>query len=77
MPKLLRTMPIGAWILLVVFGFCTAYSLFHLVVGIMDRNLHFIVGGVAFTALSIPLIIMCLNARRDDDRNPGDPDRGQ
>ncbi len=55
----LKALPLGAKMLLAVFLFTAGYSLFHLGKGIVTLDLHLIIGGVIFTAVSIPLILIC------------------
>ena len=60
-------MPPGTKLLLAVFLFTAAYSAFHLVKGVATLNIHLIIGGVIFTAVSVPMILICWHAQPDDD----------
>ena len=62
----LRAMPLGAKLLLGVFLFTTGYSLFHLGKGIATFDLHLIIGGVIFTAVSIPMILICWHGNQGE-----------
>ena len=67
MLKRLNSIPRGARLLLVVFLFTAAYSAFHLAKGVATLNIHLIIGGVIFTAISILLILICWHTQPDDD----------
>lgn len=62
----LKAMPLGAKMLLAVFIFTTGYSLFHLGKGIIALDAHLITGGVIFTAVSIPMILICWHGHRSE-----------
>ena len=67
MLKRLKSMPPGAKLLLAVFLFTAAYSAFHLVKGVALLNVHLIIGGLFFTAVSIPMILICWHSRAGGD----------
>ena len=66
----LKALPLGAKLLLAVFLFTTGYSVFHLGKGIATLDLHLIIGGVIFTAVSIPMILICWHGNQSET----DPD---
>ena len=66
----LKALPLGAKMLIAVFLFTAAYSLFPLDKGIVTLDLHLIIGGVIFTAVSIPMILICWHGNQSET----DPD---
>ena len=58
--------PTGAKLMMGVFALCGTYSVAHLVKGIAAGQINLIIGGVAFTALSVPLIIIAWQGREQD-----------
>ena len=64
--------PTGAKLMVSVFTFCGAYSIAQLVQGIAAGQIMFIIGGVAFAALSVPLVIMAWQGR-ESDQDDADP----
>lgn len=66
-----RKTPVGAKIMLAVFLFTAGYSLFHVGKRIVTHDPHLISGGVIFTAVSVPMILICWDG---DPSNPG-PER--
>ncbi len=59
--------------MLAVFLFTAGYSLFHLGKGIVNHDAHLIGGGVIFTAVSVPMILICCHA---DPSEPGPEQQG-
>lgn len=53
--------------MLAVFGFTVAFSAFHLVKGFVLPNVHLIIGGFFFTAVSIPMVLICRHSRNSGD----------
>ena len=64
--KRLKSMPPGTRLLLAVFLFTAAYSAVHLVKGIALLNVRLIIGGAIFTAVSIPLVLICWHSHSSD-----------
>ena len=62
----LKAMPLGAKMLLAVFLFTASYSVYHLGKGIVTFDLHLIIGGVIFTAVSIPMILICWHGNQSE-----------
>ncbi len=73
MLKRLKSMPRGTKLLLAVFLFAAAYSAFHLVKGVALLNVHLITGGLFFTAVSIPLVLICWHGRSSGDDGADKP----
>ena len=67
-----KALPTGAKLMLSVFTFCGAYSIAQLVQGITAGQITFVIGGVAFAALSVPLIIIAWQGR-ESDQDDADP----
>ena len=67
-----KALPTGVKLMLGVFTLCGTYSIVHVVKGIAAGQINLIIGGVAFTALSVPLIIIAWQAREtnQDDTDP-------
>ena len=65
--------------MLALFVFTAAFSAFFLVRGVVLMNVHLIIGGFAFTAVSIPMILTCWYSHRcsDDDSADKPTDRDQ
>ena len=76
MLKRLKSMPPGTKLLLAVFLFTAAYSAFHLVKGVALLNVHLIIGGAIFTAVSIPMILICWHSRADGGDDAATRERG-
>ena len=49
-----------------VFLFTAGYSLFHLGKGMVIHDPHLIIGGVIFTAVSVPMILICWHGGRSE-----------
>ena len=69
MTRKVRRMPAGTRLLLALFVFAAVYSLFHLAKGLVAYDPHLIIDGAAFTAVSVPLVLICWHA------DPNEPDR--
>ena len=67
-----KALPAGAKLMLSVFTFCGACRIAQLVQGIVARPIALIIGGVAFAALSVPLIIIAWQGR-ESDQEDADP----
>ena len=67
-----KALPTGVKLMLGVFTLCGTYSIVHVVKGIAGGQINLIIDGVAFTALSVPLIIIAWQAREtnQDDTDP-------
>ena len=59
--------------LLAVFVFTAAFSSFHLVKGVVPLNTYLIIGGLIFTAVSIPTVLICWHSRSSDDDGADEP----
>ncbi len=66
MLKRLKSMPPGTKLLLAVFLFTAAYSAFHFVKGVVLLDIH-------FTAVSIPLVLICWHGRSSGDDGADKP----
>ena len=67
-----KALPTGAKLMLSVFMFCGAYRIAQLVQGIVAGQIALIIGGVAFAAPSVPLIIIAWQSR-ESDQGDADP----
>ena len=67
-----KALPTGAKPMLGVFTLCGTYSIVHLVKGIAVGQINLIIGGVAFAALSGPLVIIAWQGGEpvQDDTDP-------
>ena len=67
-----KALPTGVKLMLGVFTLCGTYSIVHLVKGIAVGQINLIIGGVAFAALSGPLVIIAWQGGEpvQDDTDP-------